>query len=102
MRNQRDRARKEAEVTWPDAAEGGRELGACELRLSYQQVVVNFEREISREGVQRAERVHGAMGGLEVRQGWGMDAALFGKQGKSSHREKAWTNLRGHLETICK
>ena len=41
VRNQRDRFRREAKVSWPDAAEGGGEIGACELRLSYQQVGVN-------------------------------------------------------------
>lgn len=61
-----------------------------------------MEREISRERVQRTERVRGAEGGLEVRQGWGMDAALFGKRGKSRHRQKVWTDPRGHLGTICK
>ena len=42
VRNQRDRFRREAEVSGPDADEGGGELGACELCLSYRQVVVNF------------------------------------------------------------
>lgn len=45
-----------------------------------------MERGISREGVQRAEQVRGA-----VREGRGMEAALFREQEESRPREKVWT-----------
>lgn len=61
-----------------------------------------MERGISREGVQRAEQVLGAEGCLAVREGRGMEAALFRKREESRPREKVWTDLRGHLETICR
>ena len=78
VRNQRDRVRKEAEVTRPDAAEGGRELGACELRLRYRQVVVNFGERFPGRGAEGRASVWG--------QGWPGGAAGVG-DGCSPFRE---------------
>ena len=68
VRNQRDPFRKEAEVSQPDAAEGGREIGARELRLSYQQVVNFGERNFQGGGAEgrasaRGRGLPGSVGG---------------------------------------